>query len=112
VVVGQAEFADVIVLNGPNPIVAAALRRLSPRARINVGADRVEDTLDNQFPNARRGRRDDPHGPLLVGQPPLDSTGSVRLVESMLDGHFTRSVCTRAWTCCWRASFEPAAGCG
>jgi G3E family GTPase len=81
VVVGQAEFADVIVLNSPNPIVAATLRRLSPRARINVGADGVEDTLDNLFRDARRGRSDDPHGPLLVGQPPLDSRGPVRLVE-------------------------------
>ena len=29
--VGQAEFADVIVLNRPDPFAAAALRRLSPR---------------------------------------------------------------------------------
>jgi G3E family GTPase len=80
-VVGQAEFADVIVLNSPNPLVTAALARLAPRARINMGANGVEDTLDNLFGDARRGRGDDPHGPLLLGQPPLDSAGTVRLVE-------------------------------
>ncbi len=39
VVIGQAEFADVVVLNRPNPFVAAVLRRLCPRARVQVGAD-------------------------------------------------------------------------
>src|SRR4029077_12718091 len=34
VVVGQAEFADIAVLNHPDAFVAAILRRLSPRARI------------------------------------------------------------------------------
>ncbi|MGA3256715.1 MAG: GTP-binding protein, partial [Mycobacterium sp.] len=67
VVVGQAEFADVAVLNHANPIVSAVLRRLSPRARISVGADGVEDVLDNLFSDARRGQSDDPHGPLLAG---------------------------------------------
>ena len=81
VVVGQAEFADVAVLNRPNPIVAAVLRRLSPRARINVGADGIEQALGNLYRDARRGESDDPHGPLLVGQPPLDSRGPVKLVE-------------------------------
>jgi G3E family GTPase len=81
VVVGQAEFADVAVLNHANPIVAAVLRRLAPRARISVGADGVEYALDNLFSDARRGQSDDPHGPLLAGQPPLDSRGSVKLVE-------------------------------
>jgi G3E family GTPase len=81
VVVGQAEFADVAVLNRPNPIVAAVLRRLSPRARINVGADGIEQALDYLYRDARRGRSDDPHGPLLVGQPPLDSRGPLELVE-------------------------------
>ena len=81
VVVGQAEFADVVVLNRPNPIVAAVLRRLSPRARISVGADGIEHALDNLFRDARRGQSDDPYGPLLAGQPPLDSRGPVQLVE-------------------------------
>ncbi len=81
VVVGQAEFADVAVLNRPNPIVAAVLRRLAPRARISVGADGIEHALDNLFRDARRGRSDDPYGPLLAGQPPLDSRGPINLVE-------------------------------
>jgi G3E family GTPase len=81
VVVGQAEFADVAVLNRPNPTVAAVLRRLSPRARISVGAAGIEHALDNLFRDARRGRSDDPYGPLLAGQPPLDSRGPVKLVE-------------------------------
>jgi G3E family GTPase len=81
VVVGQAEFADVAVLNHADPFVAAVLRRLSPRALIRVGADGVEHALDNLYRDARRGRSDDPHGPLLAGQPPLDSRGPINLVE-------------------------------
>lgn len=81
VVVGQAEFADAVVLNRPDPFVAAALRRLSPRARVRVGADGIELTLQNLYRDARRGRSDDPHGPLLAGQPPLDSRGPISLVE-------------------------------
>jgi G3E family GTPase len=81
VVVGQAEFADVAVLNHADPFVAAVLRRLSPRARIHVGAEGIEHTLHNLYRDARRGRSDDPHGPLLAGQPPLDSRGRINLVE-------------------------------
>lgn len=81
VVVGQAEFADVAVINRPDPYLAAVLRRLSPRARIRVGADGIEHALDNLLRDARRGRSDDPHGPLLAGQPPLDSRGPINLVE-------------------------------
>ena len=81
VVVGQAEFADVVVLNRADPYVAAVLRRLSPRARIRVGADGIEDALNNLFRDARRGEGDDPHGPMLAGQPPLDSRGPINLVE-------------------------------
>jgi G3E family GTPase len=80
-VVAQAEFADVAVLNRADPFVAAVLRRLSPRARIHVGADGIEHVLDNLFRDARRGESDDPHGPLLAGQPPLDSRGPINLVE-------------------------------
>jgi G3E family GTPase len=71
----------VAVLNGADPFVAAALRRLSPRARIRVGVDGIEDDLGNLARDARRGRSDDPHGPLLAGQPPLDSRGPLNLVE-------------------------------
>jgi G3E family GTPase len=84
VVVAQAEFADVAVLNHADPFVAAALRRLSPRARLHVGADGIEDIEDivaNLFRDARRGDSDDPYGPLLAGQPPLDSPGPINLVE-------------------------------
>ena len=81
VVVAQAEFADVAVLNRADPYVAAVLRRLAPRARIHVGADGIEDALNNLFRDARRGESDDPHGPLLAGQPPLDSRGPINLVE-------------------------------
>ncbi len=81
VAVGQAEFADVVVCNRADPYVAAVLRRLSPRARIRVGADGIEDALNNLFRGARRGESDDPHGPMLAGQPPLDSRGPINLVE-------------------------------
>ncbi|KDO92629.1 ribosome hibernation factor-recruiting GTPase MRF [Mycobacterium avium] len=81
VVIGQAEFADVVVLDHPNPFLAAVLRRLAPRARVRVGADGIDDALNNLYRDARRGRVDDPHGPLLAGQPPLDARGPIRLVE-------------------------------
>jgi G3E family GTPase len=81
VVVGQAEFADVAVLNRADPFVAAVLRRLSPRACIRVGIDGIEQTLDNLVRDARRGRSDDPYDPLLAGQPPLDSRGPINLTE-------------------------------
>ena len=45
VVVGQAEFADVAVLNRADPFVAGVLRHLSPRARVRVGADGIEHGL-------------------------------------------------------------------
>jgi G3E family GTPase len=81
VVVGQAEFADVAVLNRADPFLAGVLRRLSPRTRVQVGPDGIEHALRNLYRDARRGRSDEPHGPLLVGQPPLDSRGPIRLVE-------------------------------
>jgi G3E family GTPase len=81
VVVAQAEFADVAVLNHADPFVAGALRRLSPRARVHVGADGIEQVLANLFRDARRGESDDPYGPLLAGQPPLNSRGPINLVE-------------------------------
>ncbi|MEE3062973.1 MAG: GTP-binding protein [Actinomycetota bacterium] len=81
VVACQAEFADLVVLNHGDPLLAAILRRLSPRARIHVGADGIEHALDNLYRDARRGQSDDPHAPLLAGQPPLDSRGPISLIE-------------------------------
>jgi G3E family GTPase len=81
VVVGQAEFADVAVLNRADPFAAAVLRRLAPRACIRVGVDGIEQTLDNLVRDARRGRSDDPYDPLLAGRPPLDSRGPINLFE-------------------------------
>jgi G3E family GTPase len=81
VVVGQAEFADVIALTEPELVTLAVLRRLAPRARITIGPDRVELALAHLEAGSRRGYSDDPHGPLLAGSPPLDADGAVTLVE-------------------------------
>lgn len=80
VVVGQAEFADALVLTEPDRTTLAALRRLAPRARMTVGADRVEMSLDHLEPDTRRGRSDNPHDPLLAGEPSLDPDGDVGLI--------------------------------
>ena len=81
VVVGQAEFADLLVLSDPDATTLAVLRRLAPLARITVGVDWVEQALGHLESITRRGRQRDPHEPLLSGQPPLDSAGEVTLVE-------------------------------
>lgn len=81
VVVGQVEFADVVVLTAPDRETLAVVRRLAPRARITVGADRLELAVAHLESDARRGRSDDPHASLLGGQPPLDPDGRVGLVE-------------------------------
>lgn len=79
--VGQAEFADLLVLTQPEPRTLAVLRRLAPRARITVGPDRVELALANLEDQSRRGRSDHPHAPLLAGLPPLAGDGEVAIVE-------------------------------
>jgi G3E family GTPase len=81
VAVGQAEFADLLVLTQPDPVALAVLRRLAPRSRITVGVERLEHTLAHLEHDARRGRSDDPQGRLLAGQPPLHAEGQVTLVE-------------------------------
>jgi G3E family GTPase len=81
VVVGQAEFADAVVVNEPERDTLAVLKRLAPRARITVGSQRVEMALAHLDPDTRRGRSDDPHGPLLAGEPPLNAEGAVQVVE-------------------------------
>jgi G3E family GTPase len=81
VVVGQAEFADVLMLSEPESTTFAVLRRLAPRARITVGFSRVEMALGHLEPDTRRGRSSLPHDPLLAGQPPLHANGGVVLVQ-------------------------------
>lgn len=81
VVVGQAEFADVLVLTEPDATTLAVLRRLTPRARITVGPDRIELALAHLEPDSRRGRAISPHEPLLAGEPPLDRDGDVGIIE-------------------------------
>ncbi|MDT5186197.1 MAG: hypothetical protein QOI29_4355 [Mycobacterium sp.] len=80
VVVGQAEFADVLVLTEPESRTLSVLRRLVPIARITVGVDRVEMALAHLEPDSRRGRSSPPHDPLLAGQPSLDPDGDVGLL--------------------------------
>ncbi|OBK19705.1 ribosome hibernation factor-recruiting GTPase MRF [Mycobacterium asiaticum] len=79
--VGQAEFADLLVLSHPEPVTLAVLRRLAPRARITVGTERIELALANLDKHSRRGRSDHPHAPLLAGLPPLVGDGNVQIVE-------------------------------
>lgn len=81
VVTSQAEFADVLLLSEPRPTVLAVLRRLAPRARIVTAPDQLGRVLAHLDDGARRGRSDDPHGPLLLGAPPLDADGPVTIVE-------------------------------
>lgn len=81
VVVGQSEFADVLVLTEPDRTTLALLRRLAPRARITVGPTRVETALAHLETDSPRGRGIRPHDPLLAGQPPLGPDGDVRIVE-------------------------------
>ncbi|WP_078290062.1 GTP-binding protein [Mycobacterium sp. D16R24] len=81
VVIGQAEFADVLVVRNPESEVLSVLRRLAPRARITARIGRVEQALDHLEDDARCGRADDPHGALLAGQPSLAVDGRIALVE-------------------------------
>src|SRR6478609_4242914 len=80
-VVGQAEFADVLVLTEADRATLAVLRRLAPRARITVGLQHVTTALKHLDVQSRRGRSDDPHDSLLAGQPPLQPDGEVELLE-------------------------------
>lgn len=86
VAVGQVESADALVFTGiPGHAWSAArttavLDRLAPTA---PGA-RIEDVdlpalLAAVPADARRGQADDPHGPILRGQPPLDTDCGIAL---------------------------------
>lgn len=80
VVVSQAEFADALVLTEPDTRTLSVLRRLARLARLTVGAGRAEAALANLEPLSRRGRSDDPHDPLLAGEPSLSGEGDVGLI--------------------------------
>lgn len=84
-VVGQAEFADLIVQTGGTDPWAAArtaavLARLAPLApRLHL-ADLDDRLLLADLPrSARRGRPDSPHAALLRGQPPLHAEAGVQI---------------------------------
>lgn len=80
VVVGQAEFADVLLIADPGTELLAVMRRLAPRARIAFEPGHIDPALASLNDDCRRGRGDNSHGALLRGSPPLDSDGAVRLV--------------------------------
>ena len=88
VAVCQAEFADVLVAPHADRPTQAVLNRLTPRAWIVQEPDRVEDALLRLTDDDRRGVGDDPLGPLLAGQPPLEADGPVRIVEFTADRPF------------------------
>lgn len=88
VVVGQAEFADVLVVPVPHQETHEVLRRLAPRASVITDLGLLESTLGTLDPDARRGSDHDPHAPLLDGQPPLSAAGDVKLVVFEADRPF------------------------
>lgn len=83
VAVGQAEFADLLVLTGTadawelarTDAVLARLTPSAPRARLADLDERVFLAAAD-----RRGRPDDVHAALLRGRPPLDGDCGVRLL--------------------------------
>ncbi|WP_329792115.1 GTP-binding protein [Lentzea sp. DG1S-22] len=90
VVVGQAEFADALVLTGAgrdagqDAVLDSVLDRLNPRAPRQDRAGMDVTALLSAIPgDARRGRFDDGFGTLLHGQPPLEPVRGVSVV------HFT-----------------------
>ncbi|WP_433504291.1 ribosome hibernation factor-recruiting GTPase MRF [Pseudonocardia halophobica] len=87
VAVAQAEFADLIVHTGSasaweHARVDAVLERLAPTAPRSRLAELDDDAvlLRRTHAQARRGRPDDVHGPLLRGAPPLTTDCGVRLL--------------------------------
>ncbi|KOV81246.1 GTP-binding protein [Nocardia sp. NRRL S-836] len=83
VVVGQAEFADALVLtNDPDPVTAAVLDRLNPAAPRQVLDGLDAGALLGAVPDdARRGGFDDGFGSLLYGAPPLTPAHGVSVVR-------------------------------
>lgn len=85
-VVGQAEFADLLVYAGDaeewlHARTGAVLTRLAPAAP-RLPATELDDRLllDRLPIGARRGRPESPHAPLLRGQPPLDPCAGVEML--------------------------------
>ena len=87
VAVGQVEFADAIVVHGglDDPWQAtrteAVIDRLTPGAPL-ARADGLDAAglLSRVPPGSRRGEVDGHHGPLLRGQPSLDTDAGVSVV--------------------------------
>ena len=79
---------------------------------MTLGAERIDLALVNLEPDSCRGRSDNPHYPLLAGQPSLDSDGDVGLMLFSRGGRSTRSDSTARWTSCSAVWCAPVAGCG
>ncbi|WP_307817507.1 ribosome hibernation factor-recruiting GTPase MRF [Nocardia acididurans] len=99
--VGQVEFADALVGfdAGADPVermrTGAVLARLAPQAAVTwvsepgaLHAGELDELLGRIPENARRGTGFDPHGPLLRGQPPLETDCGVVLLEFDTDRPF------------------------
>ncbi|RVW06327.1 cobalamin biosynthesis protein CobW [Rhodococcus spongiicola] len=86
VAVGQVAFADALVVDSHTADpwladkVSAVLTRLAPGAPTSAVPD-GPDLLSRVGVDARRGRVDGAHSPLLRGHPPLDADHGVALVE-------------------------------
>lgn len=81
VAVAQAECADLLVAPDLDPVAAAVLCRLNPRASVVPDWHGVEDALTDLGHGPLRGHGHDPLGPLLEGEPPLAWAGPVGIVE-------------------------------
>lgn len=99
VVIGQAEFADVVVLDRANPFVAAVLRRLSPRARVRVGAGGIEDALNNLYRDAPR-QTTTRTARCWLGSRRWSPAVRSAWWNSTPVAPFIRSACTPPWICC------------
>lgn len=85
--VGHAEFADVIAWTGAPDDAWSAERTTAVTERLNATAIRTTphhkdwwELLAHLPASARRGELDDPHGPLLRGEPPLARDDGIELV--------------------------------
>ena len=102
--VGQVAFADALIIAAADPVMRdawqsarlmAVLRRVAPRAPIlmelpqrRLTAVTVMQLLRAIPDDARRGRIDGPHDPLLRHQPPLVDECGVGIVEFNADRPF------------------------